>query len=290
MRLVLVGDAAMMGLAVLDSVAQIRRTQQEALEHSLQEAQRNLDLTRRLSDLERNYALVTTLAKANQRRLADTAHDLRQPLNALRLNLRRLTETPAKPREMRPLVQEFEESIRYLENLVTSELSLRGADAERALQQQAAGPACYGVDDVLVPVVQMLAPTAAAKGLRLRHVRSSAQTVLPQIALMRIASNLLDNAIKYTPQGSVLIGLRHSGGGLRLEVHDTGPGIAPDAFEQARARAVRLVGPEEAEGTGLGLAIVDDLVARHGLTISLCPGRRGGTGLRVTLPESAKMG
>jgi len=284
MRLVLVVDAAMMGLAVLDSVAQIRRTQQEALEQSLQEAQRNLDLTRRLSDLERNYALVTTLAKANQRRLADTAHDLRQPLSALRLNLRRLTDSPTRPREMRPLVKEFEESIRYLENLVTSELSLQGADAERALQQQTAGPTRYGVDDVLVPVVQMLTPNAVAKGLRLRHVRSSAQTVLPQIALMRIASNLLDNAIKYTPEGSILIGLRHVGGGLRLEVHDTGPGIAPDAFDQARARAVRLVGPDEAEGSGLGLAIVDELVERHGLALSLCPKRRGGTGLRVTLP------
>lgn len=284
MRLVLVVDAAMMGLAVLDSVAQIRRTQQEALEQSLQEAQRNLDLTRRLSDLERNYALVTTLAKANQRRLADTAHDLRQPLNALRLNLRRLTEAPARPREMRPLVQEFEESIRYLENLVTSELSLQGADAERALQQQSAGPAHYGVDDVLVPVVQMLAPNALAKGLRLRHVRSSAQTTLPQIALMRIASNLLDNAIKYTPEGSVLIGLRHVDGGLRLEVHDTGPGIAPDAFDKARTRAVRLAGPEEAEGSGLGLAIVDELVGRHGLSLSLCPKRQRGTGLRITLP------
>ena len=71
MRLVLVGDAAMMGLAVLDSVAQIRRTQQEALEHSLQEAQRNLDPTRRPSEPERNYAPVTTLATANPRRHAE---------------------------------------------------------------------------------------------------------------------------------------------------------------------------------------------------------------------------
>jgi signal transduction histidine kinase len=108
--------------------------------------------------------------------------------------------------------------------------------------------------------------------------------VLP-LVLMRIASNLVSNAIKHGGPGRVLIGVRHVGGARRLEVHDTGPGLSDADFARARTRAFRLEAAGDAEGAGLGLAIVERLAGEHGLTLALCRGRRGGTGISVTLPQ-----
>ena len=285
MRVVMVTDAVMMGLAILDSINQMKQAQRRALETALGEAQRNLHLSRRLSQLEERHALAETLAETSQRRLADTAHDLRQPLMALRLNVQRLLGGRAEAGATTPRREDFEESFAYLEGLVAGELQRQGAIAEGDAAGTPAA-ASHPVDDVLAAVAEMFAPTAAARGLALRHVRSGARTTLPPLVLMRIASNLVSNAIAYTDRGRVLIGLRRADGALRLEVHDTGPGLSPADFARARARGARLAGAGDAEGSGLGLAIVDNLARDHGLTVALCPHRRGGTGIAITLPAA----
>lgn len=282
MRIVLVVDAAMMGLAIIDNVAQLRTAQQRSLEQALRETRRNLELNRRLADLERNYAVSIEMANAHQRRLAETAHDLRQPLAALRLNVNRLlngaaTSAPGSG----PSPDDFEENFKYLETLVANEISRLDQDAPPpdAPQNEA-----YRIEDVLTTVVQMFTPTAASAGLRLRHVRSSAMTRLPPLDLMRICSNLIDNAIKYTPDGSILVGVRRVNGTVRLEVHDTGPGMTRDAFDKARGHSARLDHGDGIEGAGLGLSIINDLARLHGLKFELCENRQNGTGIAITLP------
>ena len=297
MRVVMVTDAVMMGLAILDSVNQMKQAQQKALEEALIEARRSIELGKRLQKLEERYALAQALAQTNERRLADTAHDLRQPLTALRLNVQRLLGSAAvnadTGQETTPRREDFEESFDYLERLVSGELERQGVAVEAVAANydaahtadDAAAPG-HPVDAVLSAVAEMFSPSAAARGVGLRHVRSQARTTLPPLILMRIASNLVANAVNYTKAGRVLIGLRRARSGLRLEVHDTGPGLSATDFALARQRSVRLDAEGNASGAGLGLAIVDRLANDHGLKVALCPRRRGGTGISVTLPTA----
>lgn len=276
-RIVLVADAGLMGFAIIDRVNQLRRLRQTALETALQEAQRNLDLGQRLATLEQRHALAVELARSQQRALADTAHDLRQPLQALRLNVQALlrggSKTGAKPTD-------FEATFDYLEELVSRELDRHGALASVSTPER------HRVDEVLSAVHTMFAASAQKTGGKMRYVRTGRMTSLPPLDLMRIASNLVSNAVKYAPGGKVLLGVRRHRKGWRLEVHDTGPGLAPDEFQLAQERAVRLpAGAALSEGNGFGLSIVMEIAQRHGLLVQLCPRRRTGTSILVHVPD-----
>jgi signal transduction histidine kinase len=105
--------------------------------------------------------------------------------------------------------------------------------------------------------------------------------------------NLLDNAIKYTPvRGTVTVSVHGQPNHARLEVRDTGIGIAPEAqghvFERFfRAREVRA---GEVEGTGLGLAIVHSIIEAHQGSISVTSTKGQGAALIVRLPRAAANG
>jgi two-component system sensor histidine kinase TctE len=106
--------------------------------------------------------------------------------------------------------------------------------------------------------------------------------------LHELVSNLVDNAIRYTPAGaSVLLRLGRADAGVLLEVIDSGPGIAPEEVEKVlmpfyRAQATLDVNPG---GTGLGLTIVRDIADVHGATLVLGHGEAGagGRGLKVSV-------
>lgn len=134
---------------------------------------------------------------------------------------------------------------------------------------------------VLSNVLAMFKDEARGKGLALKLVPSSASVKTQPIALMRIVSNLVSNAIKYTHEGRVVVGCRQEDETLRIEIHDSGPGIPDDDIE-------RLLQPyergETPGGTGLGLAVVSDLAQQHGMTFDILsiPGR--GTVSKLTVP------
>ena len=86
------------------------------------------------------------------------------------------------------------------------------------------------------------------------------------LALMRIVSNLVSNAVKYSESGRVLIGCRRHDNAIRVEIHDTGPGIPEDELERLKRPYERGVQPG---GTGLGLALVEDLAKSNGLDFDI---------------------
>ena len=94
------------------------------------------------------------------------------------------------------------------------------------------------------------------------------------------------NAIKYTNQGRVLVGVRRAGDRVHLEVHDTGPGLDDATFHRMLGRSVRLDPGSATQGAGLGLAIVHEIVLTHGLEIGLVPRQTPGTSIRVVLPAA----
>ncbi|MCB2129184.1 MAG: sensor histidine kinase [Rhodobacteraceae bacterium] len=275
-RIVLVFDAAMMGLAILDRINQMKLVRQMALEASLSEARKSLELGRRLQDLEQQVSLAERLARAERRNLTETVHDLRQPLTALRLNIRNVTDAGSRPEA----VAEVERTIGYLESIVTTQLAQALSLPAEPLRSEGPGT-MTPLEPVMAAVIGMFAADAAEKGLHLRMVPTSLAAAVPPLALMRMLSNLVANAIRATERGGVLVGVRH-GGGPRIEVRDTGSGLTPLRFQDAMAH-----GPAAAvtaQGSGLGLSIVRDLALRHAMRFDLGESRQGGTTLRLWLP------
>ncbi len=276
-RIVMVSDAALMGLAIWDRINQLRKASHEALKASLQQAERNLKMNERLQELEARYQIVTQTAQQKDQLLADTLHDIRQPLYALRLNIHSLTHTKD---QSKGAPADIESSFSYLENLVEAQL----ADAQNA-------PACteletVKVDDILGNVHKTYMADAKDRGLMFHYQKTSAQTKADPLVLTRIVSNLVANAIKYTPTGKVLIGCRQYGDRLRIQVHDTGPGLSAEEFNQACQRAIRLENAARPEpGMGYGLAIITELCTKHNFGFSQDTRRQSGCSFSIEVPK-----
>lgn len=283
-RLALIFDALMMGLAVFDSYNQQR---QAALESTLAHAQRNLALGERLAVLEEQYESVKSTARQREESVKDTVHDLRQPMQALRLSLRQMFTSRA---EAAPDIGQVETALSYMEKLVADRLADDPAapgppllpSGRHDASPQGPEPQLHAV---LRGIADMFAAEAASKGLALRLVLAAADADVAAYPLMRVVANLVSNAIKYTGEGRIVVALRPAGRGHRIEIHDTGPGLAGAEFERALQRNERLDRDRSrAEGSGLGLAVVQQIVDANGWRLESCAARRTGASIRVHLP------
>lgn len=287
-RLALIFDALMMGLAIFDRFNHLR---QSAMEETLAQAQRNLMLSQRLVSLEESYQQVTENARLREESVKDTVHDLRQPMHALRLSLRQMFSPQA---DSATDAGQVESALAYMERLVSERLAespdAREPGSPPPVEQEPGtgtpvgnGRAVEpGLHEVLRGIADMFAAEAAAKGLGLRLVIAAPDAEVAAYPLMRVVANLVSNAIKYTRQGRIVIGLRRQGAGHRVEVHDTGPGLSGPAFDLALQRNQRLERDRAvAEGAGLGLSVVKDITEAHGWSITSCAGRRNGATIRV---------
>jgi CheY-like chemotaxis protein len=134
------------------------------------------------------------------------------------------------------------------------------------------------------------APHAALKGLDFRVIHTDAVVYSNPLFLSRILQNLIANALRYTDKGRVLVGVRRNGGTYRLEVWDTGPGIAEEHQDVIFQEFHRLDATKSAtEGLGLGLAIVERACHRLGHSLGLWSELGKGTGFFVNL-EPAEAG
>ena len=286
----LIFDAYMMGLATFD---QLRQSREQAVAESLAQARRNLALGQRLAVLEGRYEEVVEQARRREESVKDTVHDLRQPMHALRLSLRqRFSGATSNASD----AAQIESALGYMEHLVAERLAEQEAQlgrerAETTARQpprnkEATEPRLH---DVLRGVVEMFAPEAAAKGLDLRLRLTGPDADVDTYAAMRVLANLVSNAIKYTRQGRVIVGLRPFGEGRRIEVHDTGPGLQGAEFENALVRGFRLERDrEQEEGTGKGLAIVKEIADAQGWRVFACDHRRTGSSICVILPRCSR--
>ena len=127
-------------------------------------------------------------------------------------------------------------------------------------------------------------------GVGLQGHRGAAAWVLAEPALLHaLITNLLDNALRYTPEGGrVTVGVRRVGVQVELTVEDNGPGIPAQALDRVFDRFYRLA--EGSEGTGLGLAIVREVARGCGATVTLQahPGEAHGLRVRVAFAAQEK--
>jgi signal transduction histidine kinase len=285
MRTVMVLDALMMGLAIADRYNQLRKSRQSAMQQSLDAAQKSLSLNRRLAELQARHELAMDLARSRDTRIQNVAHDLRQPLHALRLSIMNLQSAQhSEP----GAAQKIEASFDYLETLIARQLEANDDIAPPGGGDDAP-IAELGLQEILSAVEEMFRSDAHEKGLSLRLRPSDLDAQGDALVLTRILSNLVSNAIKYTDSGGILIGTRKKKGTIRVEIHDTGSGMSEAEFAEASKRNVRLQsGLSRAEGSGLGLAIAIDLAQRNGMRIERSNLRETGLGLVLVIPQSAR--
>ncbi|GLO54661.1 hybrid sensor histidine kinase/response regulator [Pseudomonas putida] len=213
-----------------------------------------------------------TANRSKDKYLAAASHDLLQPLNAARLLISTLRERQL-PEAEQVLVERTHQALEGAEDLLTDLLDISRLD------QAAVKPdvALYRLDELFGPLVSEFSSVADAEGLKLRaHIGDYA--INTDLRLMtRILRNFLSNACRYTDEGKILLGARRRGSHLRLEVWDTGRGIAEDRLEAVFLEFNQLdVGrAADRKGVGLGLAIVERIAKILGYRVQVrsWPGR-----------------
>jgi signal transduction histidine kinase len=259
---------------------EILGTQFNSMARRLQDSYATLE--RKVDERTRELELAN-LAKS--RFIAVASHDLRQPLHALGLFVGQLRgQVPSG--DGRRLVERIDAAVVNMNELFAALLDISKLDAGVLVPDLTEFP----VDRLLKRMDATFAATARAKGLTLRVVPSSACVQSDIILLERILQNLASNALRFTARGGVVVGCRRRGGGLRIDVCDTGPGIPKDQQRNVFGEFYQLAGTQQDRhrGMGLGLAIVDRLcrLLGHPVELASTPGK--GSRFSIFIPLAAQ--
>jgi Na+/proline symporter/signal transduction histidine kinase/ActR/RegA family two-component response regulator len=253
--------------------------------------ERTGELTRLNAELERAKAEADDANVSKTRFVAAASHDILQPLNAARLYVTSLIERQVERQVERQggsgedanLVHNIDASLEAVEEIFAALLDISRLDTG-AMQAELTD---FRIDELLARLDVEFAPLAREKGLRLKFMPCTLAVRSDRRLLRRLLQNLVSNAIKYTPKGTVLVGCRRRGGRLRIDVFDTGIGIP-----QAKRRAVfkefhRLdQGARVARGVGLGLSIVERIARVLDCEVTLKSDVGRGSRFSVAVPRA----
>ena len=285
------GLVVTLGLAVIGSVSMARSVNNrlEVINQVSRQIRRG-DLSRRIppqriddefarlgSNLNEMLDQIETLMVGVRDVSNAIAHDLRTPLTRLRTHLEQVRDDAGDER----MRQNIEETIGEADALLATFSSLlRIAQIEAGNRRREFGE--VGLNELIDDVVELYEPLAAEKNLRLSAETSTlVHASGDRDLLFQAISNLVDNAIKYTPEnGQVEIRLSSGPTGARVEVGDSGSGIPEAERERVFERFYRLETHRGSPGSGLGLSLVAAVVSLHGGLLTLADGFPG---LRVKL-------
>jgi signal transduction histidine kinase len=222
---------------------------------------------------------VTEQRRVEARRLdfySVVAHDLRSPMHAVLLRLQALLQGARGPLPAGLLdeLRKIDRSTRFLVNMVNDFLEMARLEAAAERFEQREVDLAILVDDA----VEELRPLIDAGGLQVRTVKpaGSARVVGDPRRLTQVVSNLLGNAIKFTPPaGSIQARVEVESQFVATTVEDNGPGIAAEEIPGIFERFTRATGTAGIAGSGLGLMIARQIVEAHGGSIGVesAPGR-----------------
>lgn len=215
--------------------------------------------------------------QAQQRFVADAAHELRSPLTALKLQVQTVARAKsdiARDQAIQRLVGGIDRASRLVTQLL---LLARENPSAREITRDT-----VWLPGVVAAVTADVAPLAAAKSITLDQQLDDDATVLgEEESLQILLRNLLDNAVRYTTErGSVRVIVKQTADVVVLTVEDSGPGIQPEHRQRVFDQFFRIPGTA-ASGSGLGLAIVKAIADRHEADISLHEAALGGLAVRV---------
>ena len=265
-------------VATFTEVTAFRRAETALIQANETLEQRVADRTTLLEHAKREAERAN---EAKSRFLAAIGHDLLQPLHAAHLFTEALAQQLTGPAQ-RELVTQTRGALDSTTDLLTGLLDMSRLEAGGLSAQVRDFP----LAEVLEPLVSEFRVLAAERGLQFRYRPSRAWVRSDPQLLRRVLQNFLANAVRYTARGRILLGLRRDGETLRIEVHDTGPGIAAaeqqSIFEEFR-RGEDVAGP----GLGLGLAIAERMAQLLQAPLGLRSRVGVGTVFAITLPRAA---
>ncbi|MGE0447747.1 MAG: ATP-binding protein [Vicinamibacterales bacterium] len=237
-------------------------------------------LVERLNTL---FARVTRSLDQERRFTADASHELRTPLAAIRAQAQvalGATDAGERAAVLQKVIAGCDRAARLVEQLLTL-ARLDGTPGE--------APDTVDLSRLAAEVVADVAPVAMTRRIDVGLEAAPDASVRGHAALLRVLiRNLVDNAVRYSPDGSdVRVAMQQDGRHIILRVRDSGDGIPPVDRARVFERFYRVAGAR-ADGSGLGLSIVAHIAEMHGARVEIGDGLDGrGTGVTVTFPAGA---
>jgi signal transduction histidine kinase/CheY-like chemotaxis protein len=280
-------------VATFTDVTAFRHAEAELLQANETLEQRVGERTTLLEQAKRE---AETANDAKSRFLAAIGHDLLQPLHAAHLFTDALAQQlgtgsdhgrdAARDALPQDTLAQIRGALDSTTGLLTGLLDMSRLEAGGLVPARRAVP----LAEVLEPLVSEFRALAAERGLDFRYVPSALWIDTDPQLLRRVLQNFLANAVRYTASGRVLLGVRRDGhatdgSGARVEVHDTGPGIAREQ-QQLIFEEFRRGGDAPGQGLGLGLAIADRIAGLLHAPLILRSESGRGTMFAVTVPTA----
>ncbi len=208
--------------------------------------------------------------------LDSAAHDLRTPLNRLQASAEGAMTTLAPGSAERRVLERVTAEVDHMRSTLDALLRIALAETGTVAREQ------VDLSELVGSVVELYAPVSEERGIVLESsVAPGAQVQGNRQLLAQALANLLDNAIKFTPDGGhIRVALDGSGSAPQVIVEDNGPGIPADKREIVLGRRVRLDEARNFPGSGLGLSLVAAVTKLHGARLVLDD---AGPGLKVSL-------
>jgi len=277
-------DEKVLGFFCLYQDITERRRGEAALRQAAETLERRV--VERTAELEASRAEAEAANLGKTRFIAAASHDLLQPLHATRLYAAALAERSPDD----PLVSRIDRGLASVEAILDALLDISRLDAgalKPDLQPVPLGP-------LLSQLAETFAPIAQRRGGSLSVMPTGAIAFSDPTLLRRVLQNFISNAVRYGGGPSlpprVVIGCRRSGGHIRIEVWDNGPGIPEDKREAVFEEFIRLGGAMqesgEGRGLGLGLAIVDRIAEMLGHPVGLRSSLGRGSTFSILVPPA----
>ncbi len=213
------------------------------------------------------------------------AHDMRTPLSRHRLELRALTDDPDLPKKTREKIRDAVKRVDGIVEMFDDILSIAKAESRSGTELFAP----FDVTETVEDVIEFYASLLEKRSLQLtseiptQPVRLTGDKQLVTQAVV----NLLDNAVKYTPEdGKINVSLRQEGDRIIIAIADNGPGIPAQFLDKAKERFFRVDESRNTPGTGLGLSLVNAVAGLHHGTLLL---EDNHPGLRAILTVSGEV-
>ncbi len=275
----LLGPASEPVWVELDATA----TREEDGEVLLQIVMSDITLRRQAAMSREKHEAAEAERRAMSRFLAAASHDLRQPTHAMGLLIDQLKQLPGSPKG-HVLVSRLDASVRTLEHMLNALLDLSRLDSD--FVQVQAIPVPYAR---LVERLRHLFPGEGIRdGVRLKFRPSHLWLQTDMALLQRVLHNLVSNALRFTPKGTVLLACRPARNGThaRIEVRDSGIGIAAEHLPHIYEEFFQVDNPERdrSQGLGLGLSIAWRTCGLLGHPLEVCSAPGFGSCFSVTVP------
>lgn len=215
--------------------------------------------------------------------IAEAAHRVRTPLALVRTQAEitaRKVEKPENRQAMRDMIRAIDETSRTAGQLLDHAMvSFRSDDLDAEV---------IDLPGLVSDTVERLRPMSELKDIALHFRETEPVSVVGDMILLQSAlANVLDNALKYTPQGGQIdVKVTRSDNEALLQVMDSGPGFPSESISSLAERYVRGANANEVVGSGLGLTIAEEVVRVHGGTLTLSNAEGGGACAMFSMPSA----